>query len=487
MTKYELAKLFSDVDDKYIEGARPVAQKAVMIKTSKSPMRIISAASCAAVLVGGIITITAVHNRDISALNDSNTASITSGGANISNSTDIKDSTEMTDSTVSLDERSDNYFTSDHICYEGEYYTVVKDASEYGVHITLDMWHITFATGIRISSDNTIDVVTVIKNISNMPIGMLDIGDSSGIRLGFHKKSEGNQPGISGTDAEKHVTKVLQPGEELYEKQSFDLFYGECWGTLQFDYGDLDGAHIDPDSEKNLVFTGEMTEDGFKEHNEAADKWAQKPLVLPSKFAPKDLDFVYTGNGLFSHNTLIPAEIGSEVYAVDDGEVVFAKYDNMYNAGCGSFVFIKHGEGLYTLYAGLLPVEEGGKAYVSAGDNVMAGTVIGLAGNSGLQREYGVSYGYYTELPEFFKFIKGLVNTDSSSSGEELDLTTDADGDGIPDKLKELNPDVTDEQWELYKKLEHPEEYGLVQIGEDSVTDGEYGITTKFFVGPVEE
>lgn len=474
MTKYELAKLFSDVDDKYIEGARPVAQKAVMIKTSKSPMRIISAASCAAVLAGGIITITAVHNRDISALNDSNTASITSGGANISNSTDIKDSSEMTDSTVSLDERPDNYFTSDHICYEGEYYTVVKDASEYGVHITLDMWHITFATGIRISSDNTIDVVTVIKNISNMPIGMLDIGDSSGIRLGFHKKSEGNQPGITGTDAEKHVTKVLQPGEELYEKQSFDLFYGECWGTLQFDYGDLDGAHIDPDSEKNLVFTGEITEDGFKEHNgnynwytedqiyyagkyykvmpdpafgfdypdsvgimmgirkteqntidivavvknnydkpveiegndfgliydmtlepkpeqeftesdfknrpgdleaiilkpgavcyqwesfdlfygefmgkwqiayknpnsgnriesrgvyygemtengfreynEAADEWAQKPLVLPSKSAPEDLDFVNTGNGLFSQNTLIPADIGSEVYAVE--------------------------------------------------------------------------------------------------------------------------------------------------------------------------
>lgn len=278
MTKYELAKLFSDVDDKYIEGARPMAQRAVMLKTARHyPMRIIAAASCAAVLAGGVITVTAVHNRNISALHNSNTASITNSS--------FADESALTNTT--------------------------------------------------------------------------------------------NDPNVDDVSSNESSAQV-------------------------------EGKMLTP------------------------EEWAQKPLVLPSKFAPEDLDFVNTGIGYNGQNTPIPADKGSEVYAVDGGEVVFAKYDSAYNAGCGSFVFIKHGEGLYTLYAGLLPVKEGGKAYVSAGDNVMAGTVIGLAGNSGLQREYGVSYGFYTELPECFKFIKGLVNTDSSSGGEESDLPAqDAPEDGF--------------------------------------------------------
>lgn len=35
-----------------------------------------------------------------------------------------------------------------------------------------------------------------------------------------------------------------------------------------------------------------------------------------------------------------------------------------------------------------------------------------------------------------------------------IDLTKDLDGDGIPDELKEINPDFTLENWEELKRSE---------------------------------
>lgn len=64
MMKYELAKLFGDVDDIFIEGAKPEAQKPVMVKVKqRSPMKIIAAASCAAVILaaGGVIAANAIR------------------------------------------------------------------------------------------------------------------------------------------------------------------------------------------------------------------------------------------------------------------------------------------------------------------------------------------------------------------------------------------------------------------------------------------
>ncbi len=135
----------------------------------------------------------------------------------------------------------------------------------------------------------------------------------------------------------------------------------------------------------------------------SAEEWAEQPHALPSKFAPENLDFVNTTNGYpGSCNTTIYADSGSDVYAVDSGEIIFADYNNVWNNGYGSAVVIKHGDGLYTIYSGLLPVDKGGKAFVSAGDEVKAGQLIGLAGSSGSIRDYGVGYGFYTKLPKFF-------------------------------------------------------------------------------------
>ena len=133
------------------------------------------------------------------------------------------------------------------------------------------------------------------------------------------------------------------------------------------------------------------------------EEWAKQPHVLPSEFAPEDLDFVNTTNGYpGSHNTTIYADRGSAVYAVDNGKVIFADYDNAWNGGYGSVVVIKHDEGLFTIYCHLLPAEESGEEFVSTGDQVKAGQCIGLAGSSGNIRDYGFSYGFRTELPSFF-------------------------------------------------------------------------------------
>lgn len=93
----------------------------------------------------------------------------------------------------------------------------------------------------------------------------------------------------------------------------------------------------------------------------SAEEWSKRPLVLPSKSAPEDLDFVHTTNGWINiHNTTIYAARGSEVYAVDDGEVIAANYDSNWNNGLGSYVLIKHAEGIYTVYSHLLSAEESG-------------------------------------------------------------------------------------------------------------------------------
>lgn len=623
MTKYEFAKLFSDVDDKYIEGARPEPQKAVMIKTRKAPVRMIAAASCAAVLIGGVITVAALHLGKINTPGNSNTASITNDGE-----------------LIYSDEATGNWFSRKEIFFEGEAYTVAND-SIGATNYREDPEMVDYEVGLRISSENTIDAVAAIVNTSEQPVGILCFADGDPLRLKFGGKYEDIGAEVIDTNVESPRTETLLPGEALFYKASFDSFSGKCKGLLKFVYEDerrawligsafrgeiTDGGfmecaeadnwyndeqifyegelytvlddppleysgnneigfrigvrksendtidivtvfrnecenpiglrclgydhvanvelgsanstyqgallasdkpfavtlqpgetcyqkssfdmyigemagHIEVAYEDKIGRKGEsvrlsvnfgftMTKDGFKEQNEneataardhsdkvlTPEEWAQKPLVLPSKSVPDDFDFIHTTNGYIgSTNKLIPADEGSEVCAVDDGEVIFADYNNVWNAGFGSVVVIKHGEGIYTIYSGLLPVEKGGKAFVSAGDKVTSGAVIGQAGYSGIIPEYGVEYGFYTELPWYIaEKVFGVQigdRTPSSARSDSteldgsdddipriilgnIDLTKDLDGDGIPDELKEINPDFTLENWEELKRSE---------------------------------
>lgn len=179
---------------------------------------------------------------------------------------------------------------------------------------------------------------------------------------------------------------------------------------------------------------------------------------------------------------------------------------------------IKHAENLYTIYSHLLSAEESEKGIVSAGDKVKAGQCIGLAGMSGNMKVYGLGYSFCTELPKFFKNknwdvpdftnkpwsevvqllekegvphtttfriddtiprdcviatdppAHSMVNKESTliiivsmgshfdhvsdDENSELDLSSDLDGDGVPDALEALNPDMTSEDWEQWKVFE---------------------------------
>lgn len=74
------------------------------------------------------------------------------------------------------------------------------------------------------------------------------------------------------------------------------------------------------------------------------------------------------------HNGIdIGAYWGSNIVAADSGRVVSAYYDWSY----GNFVMIDHGNGFVTLYAHMETL------YVSAGQNVAKGEVLGLCGSTG--------------------------------------------------------------------------------------------------------
>ena len=78
----------------------------------------------------------------------------------------------------------------------------------------------------------------------------------------------------------------------------------------------------------------------------------------------------------------IDLNTGDEVYASFDGIIKIAKVDR----GYGKVVVIKHSNGLETTYAHL------SKFKVKAGETVVAGTVIGLGGNTGRSRGSHLHY-----------------------------------------------------------------------------------------------
>ena len=70
----------------------------------------------------------------------------------------------------------------------------------------------------------------------------------------------------------------------------------------------------------------------------------------------------------------IGAPDGSDVYAAKGGEVILAGW----NGGYGNCVMIQHDGGVVTLYGHMSAI------YVSEGQNVAQGTVVGAVGSTGL-------------------------------------------------------------------------------------------------------
>ena len=90
--------------------------------------------------------------------------------------------------------------------------------------------------------------------------------------------------------------------------------------------------------------------------------------------------------------------LGTSVYAVQDGTVVVAGWEN--GTGYGNVVIIDHGSGYYTRSAHL------NKVSVSEGDTVTQGQKIGESGNT------GGDYGYHLH----FELLTGTYHMDSTSS-----------------------------------------------------------------------
>lgn len=593
MNKYDLAKLFGDVDDKFIEGAKPEAQQAVHLTIKKrSPIKIAIASTCAAaVLAGGVITVNALRSGGGLSPLDSTPGTVSI----IDESSGISDNASDPNSSVSQDQTG-NWFSDTQIYYDGEYY-MVPEAIRTQNGDTKP--RVTMSAGIRKSSEGAVEIVTVLKNNFHEPAGIRCYGADSVTEVEFIPIAD-----VTNTDVnawmmdEKPLSVTLEPGEMCFQKTSFNVGLGKYMGKVSFSCQNADPKLSNFSGMGYNWFWMEITEDGIKEYHEirevpdvsekpAADaiqqlenegfstttttrtdetvpkdcvietyppahsmedmgsvvvvivswgprnvdstasepnktdnktvsEWAAKPLVLPSKSAPEDFDFVNTGDGFQSPSTTIEAPRGSEVYAVDDGEVLFADYDTHWNNGYGNYVVIKHAENMYTIYSHLLSAEESEKGIVSAGDKVKAGQCIGLAGNSGHMKVYGLGYSFCTELPQFFKNMNweipnftdkpwsevvqqlekegvphtttfriddtiprdcviatdppahSMVNKENSikiivsmgsqldkGSGEDsVDLSADLDGDGVPDALEALNPDKTEEDWEQWKVLE---------------------------------
>ena len=88
------------------------------------------------------------------------------------------------------------------------------------------------------------------------------------------------------------------------------------------------------------------------------------------------------------HNGLdIPADYGSNIYAVNDGTVLIAKYGAIY----GNYIVIDHGGGITTLYG------HASSLLKEAGDKVKRGDIIAKAGSTG----YSTGNHLYFEYDEY--------------------------------------------------------------------------------------
>lgn len=257
MTKYELAKLFGDVNDKFIEGAKPEAQSAVMMKpTRRSPIKIIAAASCAAaVLTGGIVTANTLHNSGMSALEGSSVASIVKDNSNTPNETD--------DGRI-FDMQTGNWFTENEIYYEGNYYKVTKDSRTLYKYAVEDKVRVGVLVGIRRISPNSIEMVAVMVNPCIAPVQIRCYGADSVVEMKFApERSHAGEISYSDNMSSKPFGHTLQPGEMCFQKGIYNAGLGIYEGKIKYAF------HIDNAYQSGGAGTEQfsiiMTEDGFIE------------------------------------------------------------------------------------------------------------------------------------------------------------------------------------------------------------------------------
>lgn len=171
-------------------------------------------------------------------------------------------------------------------------------------------------------------------------------------------------------------------------------------------------------SEESDIATPEAPE----EDASFIEDWASRPHTPPIANAPEDFDY----SGYLEE---VYTESDSEIYAVDDGVVIFT--DPYYNGGFGTVVVVKHADNAYTTY-GHLEYE-----VVQEGDTVKAGQLIGYSGDSGSARFPSLLYRFSNNDPGFYHRAPLCYNPEELpdvAESEDYDFIIPVDGGFISGK-----------------------------------------------------
>lgn len=133
--------------------------------------------------------------------------------------------------------------------------------------------------------------------------------------------------------------------------------YSHNWDEL-YDFGKYGGGVVGNPESGELVVEGDWVWPVTDTTSSSGFGWRIHPI---------------SGEKKFHNGTDIPVGTGTRVHAAGDGTVT----DAGYNDSMGNYIFIDHGNGVETRYY------HNDKLFVSAGDEVSAGEVISLSGNTG--------------------------------------------------------------------------------------------------------
>lgn len=177
---------------------------------------------------------------------------------------------------------------------------------------------------------------------------------------GFDFKSLRKELSIVSEDTASYVSEI----ESLVEV-SEELMINKDWITLHEYYSIWDSWNINPYEVDASKFADTVSLQLF---DTLTNAWS-KPL--DETFVTSDFGF---RRYRWHYGTDIRLNIGDSVRTVFDGIVRIKKYDP---SGYGYYILVRHKNGLETLYGHL------SKQLVEVGDEIKAGEVIGLGGNTG--------------------------------------------------------------------------------------------------------
>lgn len=143
-----------------------------------------------------------------------------------------------------------------------------------------------------------------------------------------------------------------------------------------------------------------LTDDDRSSSPSAVEEWLKQPHSSPLENFGVLVD--RTGDYRF-----IPADYGTKVMAIDDGEVFFTGYDSRDHRGYT--VVVKHSGGIFTLYQHL----DKELAEVKVGDTVKAGQCIGYVGSSGATPDSGLGFRCTDVQPSFWATAGGRIPVDT--------------------------------------------------------------------------